>query len=271
MIKILNIAGYKFVTLQDLPQLQSEWLGKVQSLSLKGTILISQEGVNITLAGLPEKIATFVTDLKSDSRFSDISFRESYSAFQPFNKIKVKIKKEIITLRQPDIFPGLCPAPMISPTKLKQWLDEERDIVILDTRNDYEFRFGTFRNAVNLYLHDFSGFPAALDAVARHKPVVMFCTGGIRCEKAALVMLKAGFSEVYQLQGGILNYFAEVGSEHFDGECFVFDQRVAINGNLEATGTTQCRICQGPVPALTQPQPAFIPIVSCPSCVNHLT
>jgi UPF0176 protein len=248
-MNILNIAGYKFLPLADLADLQSRWLSHCESLELKGTILLSAEGVNITLAGTRENIDAFRTELRQDERFDDMTFRESFSTFQPFEHIKVKIKPEIITMRQPDLAVDKR-APSISPQEFKQWLDEKRDITVLDTRNDYEVRFGTFAGAINLHINDFNEFPhAASEKTPREKPVVMFCTGGIRCEKAALQLLNDGYSEVYQLDGGILNYFAEVGGDHYHGECFVFDQRVSVDPDLQVTGTQQCVICEGPIKA----------------------
>lgn len=231
MMSILNIAGYKFITLSDLEEWRDLLLGKVNHLQLKGTILLSTEGINLNLAGLPENIIKFKSFLLQNENFIDMTFRESYSDFPPFKRMRVKIKPEIITLRQPDIHPENQTAPALSPKEFKTWLDEERDMTILDTRNAYEIAFGTFKNAKNLHLEDFSEFPAAMKQIPRDKPIVMFCTGGIRCEKAALVMLNAGYSNVYQLQGGILNYFAEVGGDHYDGQCFVFDERVAVDTN----------------------------------------
>lgn len=247
MMPILNIASYKFIALSDLPALQSIFLEKTNSLRLKGTILLSPEGINISLAGLKEEIALFIAFLKNNPLFADMTFRESYSEFQPFKHMRVKIKPEIITLRQTDIHPEQELAPDISPTEFKKWLDEKRDITILDTRNDYEVRFGTFENAQQLHLDEFGEFPAAIDQISRDKPIVMFCTGGVRCEKAAWVMLNAGYSNVYQLKGGILNYFAEVGSKHYEGDCFVFDERVAVDATLNPSGTKQCILCQGPI------------------------
>ncbi len=263
MTQILNIAGYKFITLTELPTLRAELMAQAKLQQLKGTILLSPEGINLTLAGTAEQITGLVHYLQQDPRFTDMTFRESYSTYQPFNHLRIKIKKEIITLRDPRVRPQEKTAPTITPEELKHWLDENRELTILDTRNDYEVRFGTFHNAVNLQLKDFGEFPAAAQHIARDKPVVMFCTGGIRCEKAALVMQNAGHAEVYQLEGGILNYFAKVGSTHYEGECFVFDQRIAVDATLQVTGTRQCRVCQGPVKQSAE--------LSCPSCVNHLT
>lgn len=258
-MQILNIAGYKFITLNDLPELLERFQSECQRLELKGTILLSPEGMNVTLAGPIESINEFKEFLRSDARFADYTFRESFSEDQPFDRMKVKIKNEIITMRRPEVRPDLKTAPDISPQDFKKWLDENRDITVLDTRNEYEVRFGTFKNAVNLHIDDFSEFPEAAEKnVTRDKPIVMFCTGGIRCEKAALHMLNAGYSEVYQLHGGILNYFKEVGGAHYDGECFVFDQRVAVDANLETTGTLQCTRCEGPMQVNAD----------CPQCVS---
>jgi UPF0176 protein len=244
---ISNIAGYKFITLTELPALKTVLLAECRALEIKGTILLSPEGINISLAGPAAKINQFKTILRNDSRFADMTFRESQSEVIPFQRLKIKLKNEIITMRHPEIFPEENPAASISPQEFKRWLDENRDITILDTRNDYEVRFGTFANAINLHIKDFCEFPDAAEKITDKKPVVMFCTGGIRCEKAAIHLKNAGFPEVYQLQGGILNYFAEVGGAHYDGECYVFDERIALNAALKSTGTTQCLTCHGPV------------------------
>jgi len=249
---ILNIAGYKFIALDNLADLQANLLAICRELNIKGTILLSAEGININLAGLPENIDSFIAYLRADARFLDIPFHRSNSSFQPFNFLKVKIKKEIITMKLSSINPALTPAPSISPQEFKQWLDEGRDITILDTRNDYEVRFGTFHNAINPNIENFTEFAETYKNLDPNKPVVMFCTGGIRCEKAAIQLQQEGFKEVYQLHRGILNYFKEVGNAHYDGECFVFDQRVSLDANLEVTHTQQCKICQGPIKQDTQ-------------------
>ncbi|EKD72670.1 MAG: pseudouridine synthase, RluA family [uncultured bacterium] len=260
MSQVLNISGYKFVPVLELPELQAGLLLQANKLHLKGTILLSPEGLNLNLAGCPEDISAFCTFLKKDARFADMTFRESYSMTQPFRFMKVKLKKEIITFRQSDVRPEAEAATALAPEKFKQWLDEGRDITVLDTRNDYEVRFGTFQNAEHLHLTHFSEFSEASKKISRNKPIVMFCTGGIRCEKAALTMLQAGHTEVYQLEGGILNYFAKVGGDYFQGECFVFDQRIAVDASLQATGTIQCQECQGPI---TKEQSA------CSVCIHY--
>jgi UPF0176 protein len=226
----LNIAGYKFIPLQSLETLREQLLSICTEL--KGTILLSHEGINISLAGAPESIQAFQSQLRSDERFTDMRFHETYSTVQPFKRLKIKLKKEIITMRQPDANPLVTRAPSVSPHELKQWLDEKRDVTLLDTRNDYEIAAGTFTGAVNLKIDDFSDLPEAIETLERDKPIVMFCTGGIRCEKAALYMLNQGYDNVYQLDGGILGYFKQVGGEHYEGECFVFDERGCVDTQL---------------------------------------
>jgi UPF0176 protein len=246
-MQIQNIAGYKFIPLTDLSELRSELLQKCNNLQLKGTILLSSEGVNMSLAATPNSINEFKSLLKQDARFADISFRESVSDNVPFKFMRIKLKKEIITMKRPEVRAEEHRAPSLSPQELKRWYDEKRPMTVLDTRNDYEYRFGSFRDAINLGIDDFSDFPKAAEQVSKDQPVVMFCTGGIRCEKAALHLLNAGYPEVYQLEGGILNYFAEVGGDYYDGECFVFDQRISLDANLQVTGTGQCTVCEGPI------------------------
>ncbi|OGT58949.1 MAG: hypothetical protein A3F14_00510 [Gammaproteobacteria bacterium RIFCSPHIGHO2_12_FULL_43_28] len=233
-MQILNIAGYKFTELADLSTLKTQFYNECAKLGLKGTILLSYEGVNINLAGTIQAIQSYKASLAHDVRFSDMTWRESYSVIVPFKRLKVKLKKEIITLRKPEIKPQAQKAPQLAPEKFKQWLDENRDIIVLDTRNDYEIEFGSFKNSIHLNLKHFTDFAKVSSQVAKEKPIVMFCTGGIRCEKAALHMINEGYKDVYQLQGGILNYFSEVGGSHYDGDCYVFDERVALTPDLEA-------------------------------------
>lgn len=245
-MSILNIAGYKFITLSELTGLRAEFYKNCEEWQLKGTILLSPEGINLSLAGTQEKIASFKNFLQQDARFQGMTFRESLSQEQPFRRLKIKLKKEIITMRQPQVRPEMERAAAISPQELKQWLDENRDFTLLDTRNDYEVQFGTFRGATNPKIKDFCEFPEATKNISRAKPIVMFCTGGIRCEKAGLYMSQSGFSNVFQLEGGILNYFAETGGAHYEGDCFVFDGRVALDTQLKESGALQCTKCQGP-------------------------
>lgn len=267
-MQILNITGYKFILLSELFELQKNILDECASLALKGTILLGSEGINISLAGTEPNINIFKAYIKQDPRLADITYRESFSTTQPFQTLKIKLKNGIITFRQAGFnSPAEIRAPSIAPEIFKQWLDEKRDMTLLDTRNGYEVRFGTFKGAVNLHLENFGEFPEAAEVIERDKPIVMFCTGGIRCEKAALYMLSQGFSDVYQLDGGILNYFAKVGGAHYLDECFVFDKRISVDTNLHSTGTIQCTVCQGPVTLEHQHSAAYVPGISCPACI----
>ena len=267
-MSFVNLAGYKFIVLNQLAELRTWLLEQMTALLCKGTILLSQEGININVTGTSDAMALFKAFLATDSRFADMDFRESVSQQPPFALLKVKIKQEIITLGLPEVQPVESRAPSIAPQRLKQWLDDGHDITSLDTRNAYEVRFGTFAQARHCAISDFGQFPAqalALD-LPQDKPIVMFCTGGIRCEKAALHLLQAGYPKVMQLEGGILNYFAQVGGAHYDGACFVFDQRVAVDANLAETGAAQCLTCQGPVTPAERQLPAFMQQASCQQC-----
>lgn len=237
IMQILNIAGYKFIELNELATLRAALFSICQELNLKGTILLSPEGINISLAGQLACIRSFSDHLNAYGYFSGITFHETYSQTQPFKRLKVKLKKEIISFRKPEANPLLTRAPSMAPATLKKWLDENRDMTLLDTRNDYEIEFGTFDKAVNLHIDDFCEFPEAVKSVDKKKPIVMFCTGGIRCEKAALYLLDQGYQEVYQLEGGILGYFAKEGGAHYNGGCFVFDERVAVDSELQPART----------------------------------
>jgi UPF0176 protein len=230
-MQILNIAGYKFVTLCDLSALREHFKICCSELGLKGTILLGEEGINIMLAGSEPAVDTFKAELQKDERFSDIRFKETLSADVPFKKLFIKLKKEIIPLGMENIQPACSTAPRISPATFKQWLDEERDMIVLDTRNDYEISFGTFETAVHIDLKHFRDFGQAIEKLSsewKSKTIVTLCTGGIRCEKASALLMEKGFNEVYQLDGGILQYFEEVGGKHFKGTCYVFDQRETV-------------------------------------------
>ncbi len=235
-MQFINLAGYKFVPLDGLDELQSRLRQRAEELALKGTILLSVEGINIVLAGGEAHIEEFESLIEADDRLAGLSFKRSISTYQPFDRLLVKIKKEIITMRVPGVDPARERAPAIAPAQLKCWLDEGRDIVLLDTRNAFEVDAGTFDGAVDLRLGAFGEFARAadtLDPSLKEKTIVTFCTGGIRCEKAAPVLLGKGFLNVFQLDGGILQYFEECGDAHFTGRCFVFDQRVALDGDLQ--------------------------------------
>lgn len=239
-MQILNIAAYKFIALDELPALQLALREAAQSRALRGTVLLAEEGINLFLAGGSSDIHDFLAWLRSDVRFHDLAVKQSWSTAQPFRKLLVKIKPEIIRMDHPAIRPAAGRAPSVDARTLKRWLDTGHDdsgrpVLTLDTRNDFEADVGSFRNALDWRIGKFTEFPQAL---LRHrddlqgKTVVSFCTGGIRCEKAAIFMREAGVEHVLQLDGGILKYFEDVGHAHFDGECFVFDERRAVDAAL---------------------------------------
>ena len=268
----LNIAGYKFVVLPDRDALRQPLKQQCDELGLKGTILLSFEGINIFIAGPEENINVFRTSLLDDERFADIEFKESYSEHQPFNRMNVRLKNEIISVGLPN-FNRIEPDDgRIRPQELHERLLNDDDLVLLDTRNTYETRLGTFQNAIELDLDTFRSFPEAVDKLGdeyKDKEIVMFCTGGVRCEKASVIMKDAGFTNIKQLEGGILGYFEQVGGDYWDGECFVFDKRVALLPNLTETGTTVCFACREPLTPKEQLHPAYVPGESCSYCIDR--
>jgi UPF0176 protein len=237
---ILNIAAYKFVTLSDLEALRERLLGTARALAIKGTILLAEEGINLFLAGAESDLRHFLDSLHADARFADLDVKESWSQHQPFRRMLVKCKREIIRMNHPAIRPGNGRAPSVDAATLARWLDaghddEGREVVMLDTRNGFEVDAGAFDGAIDWRLARFSDFPAALLAHKQElagKTIVSYCTGGIRCEKAAIFMREAGLEHTLQLDGGILKYFERVGGRHWHGECFVFDEREGLDPAL---------------------------------------
>jgi len=243
-LHILNISCYKFTPLPDADQLRQTLLERAHDLSLKGTVLLAEEGINFFLAGPAQAVRSFVEQLKQDPRFADLAPKESWSETVPFRKMLVKVKNEIIRMNHPTIKPADGRAPSVAPATVKRWLDQGHDdngrpVVTLDTRNDFEVDEGTFDNAIDWRITKFTEFPDAFRAhldELKDKTVVSFCTGGIRCEKAAILMREEGLEHVYQLEGGILKYFEETDGSHYQGGCFVFDERRALGADLQATG-----------------------------------
>lgn len=263
----VNLSGYKFTKLSNLEQIQYELLTTCQHLGLKGTILLSHEGINAFVCAHPNSVLTFHESVKAI--VGEIEFKQSPSNDVPFHKMLVKIKPEIITFGVEGVDPIDKPAPAISAEVFKAWLDAGKEMVVLDTRNDYEVRVGTFKNAIHLDIQHFRQFPKAIEQLPQEykdKPIVSFCTGGIRCEKAAPFLLEQGFKEVYQLEGGILKYLEKNGHAHYEGECFVFDNRVAVDANLQQAPTISCEKCQQPVTQLEMLLPEFVQGHSCPHC-----
>ena len=243
-LSILNIAFYRFVDVPSLftefpggfPELREAMIKACKARHLKGKILLSDEGINGCLAGTVPEIRTIQTYFEQFSIFSGMEYKESYSEFRPFKRMLVKLKKEIIPVGDSEVRPAQISGPRIAPKELKQWLDENRDFSFLDTRNKYEIGYGTFEKASHLGIKNFRQFEDELKKLpeeVKKRPMVMFCTGGIRCEKASLIALRNGINDVYQLDGGILRYFEEVGGTHYQGKCFVFDDRVALDSELK--------------------------------------
>jgi UPF0176 protein len=240
MKSILNIAAYLFVSLDGLPELRAKMLDECNTRELKGTILLTGEGINLFLAGKTDALRGFLDWLRADPRFAPIQAKESWSDEQPFKKMLIKLKNEIIRMNHPAIRPEEGRANFITPKKLREWLDRGTDdlgrpVVMVDTRNAFEVEYGTFENALHFNIEKFTEFPVAISAhkeALMDKTLVSFCTGGIRCEKSGLYMREIGMPHSYQLEGGILKYFEEVGQAHYQGSCFVFDEREALEPDL---------------------------------------
>jgi UPF0176 protein len=241
LASILNIAGYRFVTLDDPAALRETLLALARGCELRGTVLLAGEGINFCLAGPEAGTRAFLAALRLDPRFAGLEAKESWSASQPFGKLLVKVKREIIRMNHPAIQPAQGRAPAVDALTVRRWLDqghddEGRPVVALDTRNAFEVDHGTFEGAIDWRLSKFSDFPQAFEAHRAElegKAVVSFCTGGIRCEKAAIYMREAGLAHVWQLDGGVLRYFEAAGGAHFRGNCFVFDEREALDPELK--------------------------------------
>jgi UPF0176 protein len=240
---ILNISAYKFVGLSDPFAWRESIHSHAQARGLKGTVLLADEGMNLFVAGAEAPVREFLAWLTAHAVFADLPVKPSWSDAVPFGKLIVKVKPEIIRMNHPTIKPQDARAPAVDAPTLARWLaagvdDAGREVVTLDTRNAFEVDHGRFKNAIDWRIAKFSEFPDALRAHRAElegKTVVSYCTGGIRCEKAALLMREAGIEHVLQLDGGILKYFEEAGGAHFEGNCFVFDEREALSDTLLPT------------------------------------
>jgi len=282
MLPIQNIAAYKFTQLGEptqpelLEELRKDLKSLCTDLELKGSILLSGEGINLFIAGHPENVEALIARLRSVRGLEDLEAKKSYSADQPFNRMLVKIKQEIIAFGIEGIEPLRHTSPRISALDLKVLLDEGRPVILLDTRNDYEIKLGTFTGAIRLGIDHFREFPETIRSLPdnvkqllQDSTVVTFCTGGIRCEKAAPLLEREGYKNVLQLEGGILKYFEECGGAHFDGECFVFDKRVGLDPDLKETGSQLCFACQMPLTVEELQDSRYQYEVSCPSCYKE--
>jgi predicted sulfurtransferase len=270
--KIINLTGYKFTNLEDLLQIKALLLNLCKKNQIKGTILVAPEGININISGTEHNTATLLKNFSEISWLKDITYKRTISDYIPFNRMLVRLKKEIISFGQDGIDPLTQPTNYIEPEELKQWYDEQKEFIILDTRNSFEVRIGTFKNAINPEIKSFKRFiekSKDLPPKAHELPIVTFCTGGVRCEKAAPFLEKNGFKNVYQLNGGILNYFQKVGGDHYEGDCFVFDQRTALNPECKPNGMIQCHCCREPLSIEEQASPLYQESISCPNCIDQ--
>ena len=267
----LNIAGYKFERLDRLDTLIPEFQDKCDELELKGSVYLSPRGINFSISGTEANIEQYIDFMESNSQFLNIPLKKTYSETQPFRRMKVRLKKEIISLGRDDIDPRELTGEYVSPQELLSMYENNEDVIVLDTRNEYETRVGLFENAVDLQLDTFRDFPKAIKQLPeeyKDKQIVMYCTGGIRCEKASAVMLKAGFTDVKQLEGGVLDYFKETGGKYWNGDCFVFDERVALDTDLNETEYIYCYICREPLSAEEKASPDFKINEYCPYCIK---
>ena len=275
---------YKFVSLPDFKERQQPILDYCQSQEIKGTILLTEEGINGTIAGTRHSIDNTLAYLRSQRAslkakshypFSDLEHKESTATELPFGKLKVKLKKEIVTLGKPEADPNRQVGTYIKPQEWNKII-RNPEVTVIDTRNQYEVEIGTFKGAINPETDSFREFPEYIAEnidPEQHPKIAMFCTGGIRCEKASSYLLSRGFKEVYHLKGGILKYLEEVPAEEslWKGECFVFDERVTVKEGLEIGNYELCYACGHPISEEDKASPYYEPIISCPHCYEELT
>jgi len=273
--EIVVAALYKFVSLEDFKEIQPCLLEKCQAAGTKGTLLLAREGINGTIAGSREGIDDVLAYLRSDERLADLDWKESYCEANPFYRMKVRLKKEIVTLGVPSVDPNRVVGTYVRP---QDWNDiiSDPEVIVVDTRNDYEYEIGTFKGALDPQTETFREFPNYIKKnldPKKHKKVAMFCTGGIRCEKASAYMLDEGFEEVYHLKGGILKYLEEVPEEQslWEGECFVFDGRVGVTHGLEVGKYDQCYGCRHPITEEEKASEKYMLGVCCPKCFDKTT
>ncbi|MEL0152258.1 MAG: rhodanese-related sulfurtransferase [Halieaceae bacterium] len=263
-------ALYRFVRLEDYQNLRAPLLAFCDARGVRGTLLLAEEGINGTIAGTPRAISEVLAYLRSDDRLADLECKFSYNTDRPFLRMKVKLKKEIVTMGRPGIDPNQSVGRYASP---EQWntLVDDPDCLVIDTRNDYEVEIGTFQGAINPNTTSFREFPEWVEEnldPSKHKKVAMFCTGGIRCEKSTSLLVSMGFEDVWHLQGGILNYLEKTPVEQtrWNGECFVFDSRVSVDHHIEKGRYDQCFACRFPIDDAQKASDLYVPGVSCPRC-----
>ncbi len=263
------IAAYKFIRLESLPELKVRLSSLCEENELRGTILLSPEGINLFIGGEVRHVEGFLDVLRAMRGFEDLEVKQSESSTRPFGRMFIKIKKQIICFDDESIDPAQRTSPKLPAKTLKQWLDEGRPLTLLDTRNEYEVRIGTFAGAIDPGITNFRDWPAAVEKLSpslKEEPVVIFCTGGIRCEKAGPYLEQQGFKNVLQLEGGILKYFEECGGAHYNGECFVFDDRVSVDSQLREASTAVCSVCRAQLTPEDLRHPHYVWKESCQHC-----
>ncbi|ACA86257.1 oxygen-dependent tRNA uridine(34) hydroxylase TrhO [Shewanella woodyi] len=275
MSQVVVCALYKFVSLPNFESIQKPLLAHMESAGIKGTLLLASEGINGTVAGSQLAIDNLLQWLAKQDGLDSIVHKLSFDETMPFYRTKVKLKKEIVTMGVEGIDPLKVVGTYVKPKDWNQLISDP-EVLLVDTRNEYEVQIGTFKNAVDPKTDTFREFPAYVKEhldPAKHKKVAMFCTGGIRCEKSTAYLKEQGFDEVYHLEGGVLKYLEEVKQEEslWEGECFVFDNRVAVNHALEKGQYDQCNACRMPITELEKASEAFVQGVSCPHCIDNIS
>ncbi len=271
--RFLTAALYRFVDLPDFADLREPLLACCEAHGVKGTLLLAREGINGTIAGPEAGVLAVLAHLRADPRLADLPHKASWSEHPPFHRMKVRLKKEIVTLRVPGLDPSKTVGQYVKPQDWNALLADP-DVLLIDTRNDYEVAIGSFQGAVNPNIKTFTELPAWLDAQpalqgeGKKPKVAMFCTGGIRCEKSTALMKMRGFDEVYHLEGGILKYLEEIppNQSTWQGECFVFDERVSVGHGLVPGPHELCRSCRWPLSPEEKASPHYIKGVSCAHC-----
>ncbi len=266
----LTAAFYRFVPLDQLAVLRQQLLALCVQQQVKGNVLLAEEGINATIAGPQPGVRAVLAWLRSDPRLAALQHKEALGQHDPFYRIKVSLKREIVTLGVPDVQPALNAGTYVKPEDWNRLIDDP-DVVLVDVRNDYEVAIGSFAGAINPHTRSFSELPDWVRAAPqlRGKPkIAMFCTGGIRCEKSTAYLRRQGFDEVYHLEGGILRYLEQTPAtdSRWQGECFVFDERVAVGHGLQPGHYALCRACRYPLSAAEQQSPQYVSGVSCPHC-----
>ncbi len=275
MPNFLTAALYKFVELSDFAELKEPLLNCCEANKVKGTILLANEGINGTIAGLPQDVYAVMTFLRQDPRLADLTHKEAFSEKLPFYRLKVRLKREIVTMGIPGINPSHMAGEYVKPEEWNKLLDDP-DVIVVDVRNDYEVAIGTFKGAIDPKTKSFSELPEWVrqEAALSGKPkVAMFCTGGIRCEKSTSFLRSEGFEEVYHLEGGILKYLETVpeSESRWEGECFVFDERVSVGHGLKPGEYELCRACRQPISQEDKVSELFVTGISCPHCYGSKT